>query len=60
MGDLFINLVALLLYIYINIYIFPFSLFVSVHVYASFCDFVYIALLLPFVLGFCLSAFFLV
>ena len=27
----------------------------SVYVYASFCDFVCIALLLPFVLGFCLS-----
>ena len=39
-----------------NIYIFsPFSLCVSVYVYASVCDFVCIALLLPFVLGFCLS-----
>ena len=37
--------------------IFPFSLFVSVYVYASVCDFVCIALLLPFVLGFCLSVF---
>ena len=37
-----------------DIYIFfPFSLFVSVYVYASLCDFVCIALLLPFVLGFC-------
>ena len=34
------------------IYIFsPFSLFVSVYVYASVCDFVCTALLLPFVLG---------
>ena len=41
-----------------TIYIFfPFSLFVSVYVYASVCDFVCIALLLPFVLGFCLSVF---
>ena len=41
-----------------DIYIFfPFSPFVSVHVYASVCDFVCIALLLPFVLGFCLSVF---
>ena len=38
------------------IYIFsPFSLFVSVYVNASVCDFVCIALLLPFVLDFCLS-----
>ena len=36
---------------------FPFSLFVSVYVYASVCDFVCIALLLPFLLGFCLSVF---
>ena len=42
-----------------DIYIFsPFSLFVTVYVYASVCDFVCIALLLPFVLGFCLSVFF--
>ena len=42
-----------------DIYIFfPFSLFVSVYVYASMCDFVCIALLLPFALGFCLSGFF--
>ena len=48
------------IYIYIYIYIyFPFSLIVSVYVYASVCDFVCIALLLPFVLGFCLSVFFL-
>ena len=41
-----------------DIYIFsPFSLFVSVDVYASMCDFVCIALLSPFVLGFCLSVF---
>ena len=38
----------------------PFSLFVSVHVYASVCDFICIALLLPFVLGFCLSVLLLV
>ena len=39
-----------------DIYIFfPFSLFVSVYVYAPVCDFVCIALLLPFVLGFCQS-----
>ena len=37
------------------VYFFPFSLFVSVYVYASWCDFVCIDLLLPFVLGFCLS-----
>ena len=37
---------------------FPFSLFVRVYVYASVCDFVCIALLLPFVLGFCLSSYF--
>ena len=43
-----------------DIYIdFPFSLFVSVYVYASVCDFVCIALLLPLVLEFCLSFFFL-
>ena len=42
----------------IYIFFFPFSLFVSVYVYASVCDFVGIALLLPFVLGFCLSIFF--
>ena len=42
-----------------NIYIFfPFSLFVSVYVYVSVCDFICIASLLPFVLGFCLSVFF--
>ena len=41
-----------------DIYIFsPFSLFVSVYVYASVCGFVCIALLLPFVLEFCLSVF---
>ena len=35
-----------------DIYIFfPFSLFVSVYVYASVCDFVCTVLLLPFVLG---------
>ena len=33
-------------------YIFPFAVFVSVNVYASLCDSVCIALLLPFVLGF--------
>ena len=37
----------------ICIYTFSFSLFVSVYVYASFWDFVCIALLLPFGLGFC-------
>ena len=41
----------------IYIYFFPFSLFVSVYVYTSVCDFVCIALLLPFVLGFCPSVF---
>ena len=41
----------------IYIYFFPFSLFVSVYVYASVCDFVCIAMLLPFALGFCLSFF---
>ena len=39
-------------------YFSPFSLFVSVYVYVSVCDFVCIALLLPFVLGFCQSFFF--
>ena len=34
-----------------------FLFFVSVYVYASVCDFVCIASLLPFVLGFCLSVF---
>ena len=38
-------------------FFFPFSLFVSVYVYASVCDFFCIALLLPFVLGFYLSIF---
>ena len=47
MVDLFIDLVALSFFKYIYIY-FPFSLL---------CDFVCIALLLPFVLGFCLSFF---
>ena len=42
---------------YIYIYIFPFSLFVTVYVYASVFGIVSIALLLPFVLGFCLSIF---
>ena len=51
MVDLFIDFVALFLF-FLNIYIFyPFSLFVSVYVYASLCDFVCIVLLLPFVLG---------
>ena len=35
-----------------------FSLCVSVYVYASVCDFLCIALLLPFVIGFSLSIFF--
>ena len=52
----FIDLLAL--FLFLNIYIFPFSLFLSVYVYASFRDFVCIALLLQFVLGFCLSGFF--
>ena len=43
-----------------DIYIYsPFSLFVSVYAYASVCDFVRIVLLLPFVLGFSQSFFFL-
>ena len=42
----------------ICIFFFPFSLFVSVYVYASVCDFVCIALLLSFLLGFCLSVVF--
>ena len=59
MVDLFIDLVALFLFFScIDICLFPFSLFVIVYVYASLCDFVCIALLLPFVLGFCLSVFF--
>ena len=36
----------------------PFLLFVSVYVYASVSDFVYIALLSPFTLGFGASVFF--
>ena len=53
MVDLFIDLVALFLFfIYRYTYIFAFSLFVSVYVYASLCEFVCIALLLPFVQGF--------
>ena len=40
-----------------KIYIFPSSLFVSVYVYAPCVIFVGIALLLLFVLGFCLSVF---
>ena len=51
MVDLFIDLVDLFLFLFIYIF-FPFSLFVSVYVYASLCDFVFIGLLLPFVLGF--------
>ena len=39
-------------------FFFPFSLLVSVYVYASLCDFVCIALLFPFVLRFCQSFFF--
>ena len=39
-------------------YLFPFSLFDSVYVYASLCDFVCMTLFLPFILGFCLSNFF--
>ena len=57
----FLNIFALFLYIYIYTYIyiiFPFSLFVTVYVYASLCVFVCTGLLLPFVLGFCLSSFF--
>ena len=43
MGDLFIDLVDLFFFIFlIDVYYFsfPFSLFVSVYVYASLCDFV--------------------
>ena len=41
-----------------DIYIFfPFPLFVSVYVYASLCDFVCIAVLLPFVLRFSVGFF---
>ena len=47
MVDLFTDLVALF---FIYIYIFYLFLFVSVYVYVSLCDFVCIALLLPFVL----------
>ena len=56
--DLFTDLAALFLFLLIYIYFFPFSLFVSVYVYASLTDFDSIALLLPFLLGFCLSFFF--
>ena len=62
MVHLFIDLVALFIFFHTDIYryifYFPFSLLVSVYVYASVCDFVCTALLLPFVLGFCLSVFF--
>ena len=59
MVDLFTDLVALFFFfLYIDIFSFPFSVFVSVYVYASLCDFVCIALLLPSVIGFCLSVFF--
>ena len=57
MVDLFIDLVALFLLFFKYIYVFSFPLFMSVYVYASLCDFVCIALLLPFVLGFCLFVF---
>ena len=40
------------------LYFFPVSLFVSVYVYASVCNFVCIALLLPFVLELCLPILF--
>ena len=54
MVDLFIDLVApFLLYIFFLSFSFPYSLFQSVYVYASLCDFVCIGLLLLFVLGFC-------
>ena len=53
--DLFIALVTLFLFL-IDVF-FLFSHFVSVYVCASLCDFVCIALLLLFVLGFCLSNF---
>ena len=58
MVDLFIDFVALFLFLDIKYIFFPFSLFVSVYVYASLCDFVCIALLIPFVLGFCLVCLF--
>ena len=57
MVDLFIDLVAFFLFFNSYMYFFPFSLFVSVSVYASLCDFVSIALLLPFFLGLCISMF---
>ena len=41
-----------------DIFFVPFSLFVSVYVYVSVCDFVCITLLSPFVLGFSPSIFF--
>ena len=62
MVDFFIDLVALFLFfsfIYIDIYFFPFFFSVSVYMYVSLCDFVCIALLLPFVLGFSLFYLFL-
>ena len=52
MVDLFTDMVAPLFFIYI---FFSLSIFVSVYVYTSLWDFVCIALLLPFVLGLCLS-----
>ena len=51
--DLLIGLVALYLFFCCS----SSSLFVSVYVHASLCDFVCIGLLLPFVLGFCLFMF---
>ena len=58
MVDLFTDLVALFLFFFNTHIFFSFSLFVSVYVYVSLCDFVFIALLLPSVLGFYLSFFF--
>ena len=50
-----VNAQKSLTFLYIHFFfLFP---FVSMYVYAAFCDFVCIAMLLPFVLGFCLSVF---
>ena len=54
MVDLLMDLVARFLFLYTDFF-FHFSLFLSVYVYASIRDLFCIALLLPFVLGFCLS-----
>ena len=57
MVDLFIGGVALFLFLKKKYIFSPFPLFLSVYVYALLCDFVFIGLLLPFILGLCLFIF---